>query len=763
MNKLSLSAVLLALFVFVGAAQAAWRWEGGLVDGRAHVMASVSENGKQLRISCESGNDRTVFQVELSGSGIPHLDRTDGVQESLVLRFGRADRAYNELDGWADVWYSGDKRTWSGALYLKSKGLDVFGAASELRVLNTRNKLVAVFPLSGSRKAEKAIRAICHQGMAPARYLAGAAPSANQPAAGAGTAVATAERPVKTSRVPSGVPELAMGPLTIADARKAVGYPGRFGAGAQNLKVAIIDAGFAGLRDWLAEGGGGKPYERDATFIRTELKSDSNHGFNVYRVMRQVLPDAKIYVYEVALDSAFRRSVAYVEDMSRFGVTFVNMSISGGRNPYDPPWSDYVEFGEALVENGVYAMVTPGNMGRQFHTFEAVPAFDGRSIEIAPVKGRNVGVFGFDAGARSLRLYWPARPGDPGLALEFYQRIDGKLTRLGEARTKGGHVEYVSSDGTATGTVEAPEGTISVIPRELLAGREGRIHTFIRVNGDPAVFKGRKMTIWADRGLHVGGRPNGSGSISQSARIESPNLIAVGSFGRNESGEIAPSAYSSHGWSLPEPEPLPHVIGPGSLKMPEGDVIHGTSFASPFVTAVLSGLSWRVMNPKNVAEKVSSHSFLFDGNAGAVSSRWGVPDAGLMLQPERLKKLLGSDRIDDVAHRVEGEDIVVTGRITRCCMEGVRAELLAIVAEVTGKKDDGSSKLELNRDAVGTTRLTTDRKAYDGFPFEIRIPRGKIAGNGNELELVFGVRRMSGDRGTLVPVGTEVPYRLSLR
>ena len=65
--------------------------------------------------------------------------------------------------------------------------------------------------------------------------------------------------------------------------------------------------------------------------------------------------------------------------------------------------------------------------------------------------------------------------------------------------------------------------------------------------------------------------------------------------------------------------------------------------------------------------------------------------------------------------------------------------------------------------SVNGARLTTDRTAYDGFPFEIRIPRGKIADNGNELELVFGVRRLSGDRGALVPVTTEVPYKLSPR
>ena len=32
--------------------------------------------------------------------------------------------------------------------------------------------------------------------------------------------------------------------------------------------------------------------------------------------------------------------------------------------------------------------------------------------------------------------------------------------------------------------------------------------------------------------------------------------------------------------------------------------------------------------------------------------------------------------------------------------------------------------------SVNGARLTTDRTAYDGFPFEIRIPREKIAGNG---------------------------------
>lgn len=763
MNRLNISATLLTFFVFVGSAQAAWQWEGALVDGRAQVTAKVSENEKHLRISCKAGNDRTSFQLDLSGSGISHLDRMEGAQESLVLRFGNSERAYNELDGWADVWYAGDRRTWRGALYLGSDALDAFGGADELRLLNTRGKLVATFPLSGSRKTEKAVRAICHQGIAPDRYLAGVTPSADRQTAVASPPAITAARPAKVPPAPSGVPDLAKGPLTIADARKAVGYPGKYGAGAQSLKVAIIDAGFAGLRDWLVDGGGGKSYERDATFIRTELKSDSNHGFKVYRVMRQVLPDAKIYVYEVPLGRAFRRSIDYVEDMNRLGVTFVNLSISGGRNPYDSPKADYVDFGKALVENGVYAMVTPGNTGHEYHTFEAVPAFDGRSIEIAPVKGRNVGVFGFDAKASTVRLYWPTKPGDPELALAFYQRIDGKMTVLGEARTNGGLLEYVGSDGTVTGTAKVPEGTIAVTPGKLLEGREGRIFTFIRVNGDPAAFKGRRMTIWADRGLNVGGRPNGLGSISQSARINSPNLIVVGSFGRNEYGEIAPSYFSSHGWGLDGTEALPHVIGPGSLEMPEGDIIHGTSFASPFVTAVLAGLSWRVMNPKNVAEKVSSHSLLFDGNAGSVSSRWGVPDAGLMLQPGRLMEILGTDRIEDVAHRFEGDDIVVTGRITRCCMEGIRAELLAIVAEVTGKKKDGSSDLKLNRDAVGATRLIADRDAYDRLPFEIRIPRGKIADNDNERELVFGVRRTNGDRGTLVPVQTDLPYKLVLR
>lgn len=764
MTRLNLSAILLTFFVFVGSAQAAWQWESALVDGHAQVTAKVSENEKHLRISCEAGNDRTVFQLDLSGPGVSHLDRNEGAQESLVLRFGDSERVFNdELDGWADVWYAGDRRTWHGALYLGSGALDAFGGAVKLRLLNTHGKLVAAFPLSGSRKIEEAIRAICHQGVAPNRYLARVNPSVDRQAVEARPAAVAATRTAKVAPAPSGVPDLAMGPLTIADARKAVGYSGKYGAGAHSLKVAIIDAGFSGLRDWLAEGGGGKAHERNATVIRTELKSDSNHGFYVYRVMRRVLPDAKIYVYETPLDKGWiRRLIYYVKDMSRLGVTFVNISLGAGGNPYHSPPSGYVEFGKALVENGVYAMVAAGNSGQEYHTFEAVPAPDGRSIEISPVKGRNVGIFGFDAKASKVRLYWPHKPGDPELALAFYQRIDGKITLLGEARKNGGLLEYVGSDGTVTSTARVLDGTIAFEPGKLLKGREGRISTFIRVNGDPAVFKGRRMTIRANLGLNVGGQPNGLGSIDQSARINSPNLIAVGSFGRNKYGEVAPSYFSSHGWSPVGMEALPHVIGPGHLEMPEGDILGGTSFASPFVTAVLSGLSWRVMNPKNVAEKVSSHSFLFDGNAGSVSSRWGVPDAGLMLQPGRLMEILGTDRIEDVAHRIEGEDIVVTGRITRCCMEGVRAELLAIVADVTGKKNDGSSNLKLNRDAVGATRLTTDRNAYDRLPFEIRIPRGKIADNDNERELVFALRRTNGDR-TPVPVQTDLPYRFVLR
>ena len=122
-------------------------------------------------IACEPGTGPNVFQLEIAGQELPYLDSTDKAQESLVFRFDEGDRQYNAFDGWADVWYSAENGSWSGGLYLEHEGLDAFGGASVMRILNASGREVARFSTSGTRLAERAMRAICHDGMTIEQWL----------------------------------------------------------------------------------------------------------------------------------------------------------------------------------------------------------------------------------------------------------------------------------------------------------------------------------------------------------------------------------------------------------------------------------------------------------------------------------------------------------------------------------------------------------------------------------------------------------------
>lgn len=172
MNRVTIAIFAAGLVFMPASALASWSWDStALQSGGYRIRAVTWQNGISVSIACEPGTGPNVFQLEIAGQELPYLDSTDKAQESLVFRFDEGDRQYNAFDGWADVWYSAENGSWSGGLYLEHEGLDAFGGASVIRILNASGREVVRFSTLGTRLAERAMRAICHDGMTIEQWL----------------------------------------------------------------------------------------------------------------------------------------------------------------------------------------------------------------------------------------------------------------------------------------------------------------------------------------------------------------------------------------------------------------------------------------------------------------------------------------------------------------------------------------------------------------------------------------------------------------
>lgn len=158
-------------------ASADWEVDTGTSpDGGVRVTASARETGFHISLQCDAGDDPDVFQLTFVADDFPYLDSTDDAETQLIFRFDGTGKDF-AADGWADVWYFAPDRAWTGSLYFEADVLDSFGGASTMRVLNMNSQEVARFSMKGSRKAEKAMRALCHQGITIAQWKASQAQS----------------------------------------------------------------------------------------------------------------------------------------------------------------------------------------------------------------------------------------------------------------------------------------------------------------------------------------------------------------------------------------------------------------------------------------------------------------------------------------------------------------------------------------------------------------------------------------------------------
>lgn len=229
-------------------------------------------------------------------------------------------------------------------------------------------------------------------------------------------------------------------PVTVPEARDLMGYPPsareRVLGGLEGIKVAILDNGFAGLEEWLKA----NPKEAKLTkAIKLLPGNTGTHGFNVYRVARQVLGDAEIYLYDFpAMQSDVPGMIA---DMKSRGIQIVNASFGWSDYPINRRVSPIVaSLHNTAFKEELFFFFSSGNDGARVHSFDAKAAgFTYTIPDLMTPHGnekRPVLVIRPQRGRIVLHAYWnEAGPKEPPLAIEVVRKNGASLALL----TAGGN------------------------------------------------------------------------------------------------------------------------------------------------------------------------------------------------------------------------------------------------------------------------------------------------------------------------------------
>ncbi len=488
-------------------------------------------------------------------------------------------------------------------------------------------------------------------------------------------------------------------------------------------KLGIIDLGFGGLGAWLAS----RPEEaRLVTLMKRQdgaslsfvpdpqppPETESSHGFDVYRVVRAILPDVPVVLYRGP--NAIEAGNALLDGMVK-GVVLFNISLgipstvdvftdqedlfAKQLRLYLPQYEAFAFISAGNTRQSTHAWVSADRNGNGFVDFRETAAsgqsIDGARVVFAP--GKNRVFFAWDSGKHPDADFELEAVAADGRSLAA-ARIDPRAARK----------------GVIPMVVEVPTREAAMLRVRRLAGPAAGV--FMRLgaypSGVPEDFNGVQTALTY---LHR----------------ENPFVVYVGSFGAAPNG-LAPSSFSDIGANA-DGAILPHVLGPGQLRL-DGTTLSGTSFASPFLTALYAT---RVgYNVKNLIERSTTMAPLAPDAAAPERSRWGVPDARKIASA--LKDITGPTRIDAVSHETAAEHVTIRLRVSRCCMESLTWYVgVALVDDATGAPIAGPDGKPVAAEAA----LRRDEKDVMNHPLEVRIPRAALAPHGGKtVRLAFSVR-----------------------
>ncbi len=518
-------------------------------------------------------------------------------------------------------------------------------------------------------------------------------------------------------------------PIDIGEAKRLIGLD-RLGpdiaARIPGGKLGIVDLGFRGLREWLAaypDEAKLATYHGPNGLAGDPALADSHtpdHGYWIYRVARAVLPDVPIHLYPVAGDSVTATMNTIIGASAVHGVVVFNMSLglSSVCSLYQEKEEEFSRtLRLALVQYEVYLFISAGNSRAATHTWISADRDNSGYVDLrtpaeasrnpgSSVKGERVTL---KPGANQFFFSWDAhdRPQDD-YALELVTPA-GKL--LAESR-----LARNAPPGACLGLAYKSER------------REPALLRVKRLAGAPS---GTPMRISAYGTANPADFNSLQTALSYAFR-ENPFVIFVGSFSRTADGKLAPSAFSDIG-RAPDGRLVPDVLGPGQLLI-DGKVQQGTSFASPFLTALYAT---RVGdNLKNLVERTGSFARFAPGVPAFERSRLGIPDPDKVT--DQLSHITGPTTVSDVTHAVEGDQLVVRYTIERCCMQSLLWYPEVVLADAaTGQplKTPEGKVLQASQEA------RTEEAGRVKTPVTVRFPIKALADHkGKPIKLLFGLR-----------------------
>lgn len=515
--------------------------------------------------------------------------------------------------------------------------------------------------------------------------------------------------------------------IDMTEARRIIGL-GASGAGAASRipggKLAIIDSGFSGAKQWLDA----HPDEKRLTqyfrinptnstdFVGDAEFSDpgmSEHGYWVYRVARTVLPDVPILLFRVS--NLTEAGTAVIKGSATHGAILFNISL-GFPGIFEVVSSEEDIFAKTLrvylPQYEAFAFISAGNSRAAVHSWLSADRNNNGYVDFRQAtetrKDADSARMRLRKGSNRIDFAWDVRNHpDANYQLELMiagDRILTKATADPKSARKGSiRLNFTSSE----------DGFPAYVRIKRLAGPAGGV--FMRLIAEP---------------IGVPGDYNGLQTALTYMFRENPFAIYVGSFGKAAGRGYTPSSFSDIATG-PDGKLIPHLLGPGQLRL-DGKALNGTSFSSPFLTALYAT---RVgYNIKNLIERTSNHDRLAKGVNRFESSRWGIPDASKTAAD--LKTITGPTKVENVAHRIEGDNLVVKFSITRCCMESLTWYVFADIYDSQTNKPviSGSAK----KSVAGFATLRSEKADYVRHPVEIKIPLKELEQmKGKSLDIKF--------------------------
>lgn len=546
-------------------------------------------------------------------------------------------------------------------------------------------------------------------------------------AAGSGAALAQAEQAGEPPRarivVPPPTPAEFKAPsapkslaMEIPEARaKTIGgpMPATFTFAASVAKVAIIDSGFAGIEEWLDA----HPKEKSQTHYVTDpdfsASDEAEHGFLVYRTARLVLSEADLYLYKVQNSSEIIRAL---DDAGSKGVPIANISL-GIPSDFEIAERGATEefiatLDRVLKKREIFAFVAIGNKRGHVHSFLSADRDGNGYVDFSDSakqpRRRDALRTVVQGGNNVIYATWDT---------QHYPQADYELELTGP---KGRRIATGRADPKNAGYIKLEYKSSQ------MAG------AYVRLKRLSGPRKGVFIRLLLDGPTGHSEDFNGLQTALTYTYWENPFLVYVGALGKTKTGTLTPTPFSDIGTGA-DGKLYPHILGPGQILL-DGKEITGTSFASPFLTAIY-GLAVG-FNIKNILERTSSHALLDPGVAPHERSRWGVPEGWKVFF--QLGKIVGKSKVEDVSHTIDGDDLVLRFHVTRCCMEGMTWNISAYLFDPETKK---IVHYPGTQEPLGTwIRLRSDAADYLRHPVEVRIPLkgGAEALKGKTVQVAFG-------------------------